>query len=145
MFVNDASVFIRYFQGAIATSAPHIYLSALPFAPASSLVSASYASLFPHILHLECGQLSHWPSLELMITVGSQVRSIALSPDGQHIVSGSEDGKLCVWDFLTGEAVVGPFTGHKVLIQSVAFSPDGQFIISGSNDHTVCVWDATTG
>src|SRR5580693_3791772 len=112
--VNDASVFIRYFQGVIATSAPHIYLSALPFAPASSLVSASYSSLFPQILHLECGQLSHWPSLELTIsTFGGKVLSIALSPDGQHIVSGSEDGTICVWNSLTGEAVVGPFTGHR--------------------------------
>src|ERR1700761_698606 len=145
MFVNDASVFIRYFQGAIATSAPHIYLSALPFAPASSLISASYSSLFPQILHFECGQLSHWPSLELMITVKSKVYSIALSPDGQHIVSGSEDGKICVWDTLTGEAVVGPFTGHNTIIWSVAFSPDGQCIISGSKDCTICVWDATTG
>jgi hypothetical protein len=44
--VNDASVFVQYFQGAIAKSAPHVYLSALPFAPASSLVSASYSSHF---------------------------------------------------------------------------------------------------
>ena len=145
MFVNDASVFIRYFGGAIATSAPHIYLSALPFAPASSLVSASYLSLFPQILQFECGQLSHWPSLELTITVGSKVNSIALSWDGQHIASGSEDGTICVWDFLTGEAVVGPFAGHRASIWSVAFSPDGQFITSGSKDHTICVWDATTG
>ncbi len=35
-FVNDASVFVRYFGMAMAKSAPHVYLSALPFAPTRS-------------------------------------------------------------------------------------------------------------
>ncbi len=41
---------------------PHVYLSALPFVPACSLVSTHYSSSFPQILHVERGRLSHWPS-----------------------------------------------------------------------------------
>src|ERR1700735_1397035 len=97
----------------MAKSAPHIYLSALPFAPTCSLVALHYSSSFPQILHVEHGQLSHWPSSELVISAdGGGVNSVALSPDGQHIVSGSHDGGIRVWNAMTGELVMGPYTGH---------------------------------
>ncbi|KAH9016720.1 hypothetical protein EDB84DRAFT_712601 [Lactarius hengduanensis] len=51
--VNDASVFIRHFGMAMAKSAPHVYVSALPFAPSGSPVSAGYSSSFPRILRVE--------------------------------------------------------------------------------------------
>ena len=73
------------------------------------------------------------------------VNSVAFSPDGQHIVSGSQDQTICVWDAMTGETVAGPFRGHLSRVTSVAFSPDGQHIVSGSADQTICVWDAMTG
>jgi WD40 repeat protein len=130
----------------MAKSAPHVYLSALPFAPTSSLVSKTYSCSFPHTLHLEHGQLSHWPSLKMQISnIESGVKSIALSSDGQRIVSGSYDGTIHVWNVTTGELVAGPFTRHTDSVTSVGFSPDGQWIVSGSYDNTICVWNATTG
>ena len=145
-FINDASRFVRYFAMAMAKSAPHIYLSTLPFAPTCSLVSMHYSNMFPQTLHVKSGQLTHWPSSEMVIShVGSSVHSIALSPDGQHIVSGLRNGTVCVWNAMTGEMVAGPFHGHSKLVNSVAFSPDGQHIASGSNDQTIHVWNAMTG
>ena len=92
------------------------------------------------------GQLSHWPSLEMVISnFGEAVRSVAFSPDGQHIVSGSDDGTIRIWNAKTGETAAGPFTGHTGPVLSVAFSPDGQHIVSGSDDETVRVWNAKTG
>src|SRR5450631_3037759 len=131
---------------AMAKSAPHIYLSALPFAPTCSLVSTHYSTSFPRILHVERGQLSHWPSSEMVISnFGAAVASVAFSPDGQHIVSGSSDGTIRVWNAMTGETAAGPFTGHTNWVMSMAFSPDGQHIVSGSDDRTIRVWDAMTG
>src|SRR6266702_1610434 len=145
-FINDASAFVRYFGIAMAKSAPHVYLSALPFAPTRSLVSAHYSSSFLRILLMERGRLSHWPSSELVISNGGGcVPSIALSPDGRRIVSGSDDGTIRVWNATTGETEAGPFTGHTGLVLSVAFSSDGQRIVSGSYDRTIRVWNATTG
>src|ERR1700744_587873 len=97
----------------MAKSAPHVYLSTLPFAPTCSLVSMHYLSMFPQMLHVKSGQLPHWPSLEMVISVGGKVNSVALSPDGQHIVSGSDDQTIHVWNAMTGETVAGPFRGHS--------------------------------
>jgi WD40 repeat protein len=131
---------------AIAKSAPHIYLSALPFAPTCSLVSTHYSTSFPRILHVERGQLSHWPSSEMVISnFGAVVLSVAFSPDGQHIVSGSDDRTIRVWSAMTGETAAGPFTGHTHSVNSVAFSRDGRHIVSGSSDRTIRVWNAMTG
>jgi WD40 repeat protein len=49
------------------------------------------------------------------------VDSVAFLPDGQHIVSGSGNGTIRVWDAMTGETAAGPFTRHT----DVAFLPDG--------------------
>ena len=73
------------------------------------------------------------------------VWSVAFSPDGRRIVSGSNDKTIRVWDAETGEEVVGPLKGHSDLVWSVAFSPDGRRIVSGSSDKTIRVWDAETG
>jgi WD40 repeat protein len=69
------------------------------------------------------------------------VTSVAFSPDGKHIASGSYDNTVRVWDADTGRIVSGPFTGHDDRITSVAFSPDGKHVASSSHDKTVRVWD----
>ncbi|HEY9600008.1 MAG TPA: WD40 repeat domain-containing protein, partial [Allocoleopsis sp.] len=73
------------------------------------------------------------------------VNSVAFSPDGKRIVSGSGDKTVRLWDATTGKPIGQPLTGHKDFVYSVAFSPDGKRIVSGSRDKTVRLWDATTG
>jgi len=70
------------------------------------------------------------------------VRSVAYSPDRQHIISGSGDRTIRIWDAETDAAVGEPLEGHAYTMQSTAYSPDGQHIVSGSQDHTVHVRDA---
>jgi WD40 repeat protein len=69
------------------------------------------------------------------------VNAVAISPDGNRIVSGSDDETVRVWDMQTGEGVGAPFRGHTGPVRSVAISPDGKRIVSGSKDRTIRVWD----
>jgi WD40 repeat protein len=74
-----------------------------------------------------------------------QVTSVAFSPDGRIIMSGSFDKTVCIWDAETGAALMVPLEGHTEEVTSVALSPDGKRIVSGSHDKTVRIWDAETG
>jgi len=71
--------------------------------------------------------------------------SVAYSPDGRYIVSGSSDKTIRVWNAETGAVVGTPLEGHSLGVASVAYSPDGRHIISGSNDKTIRIWDGETG
>ena len=70
--------------------------------------------------------------------------SVAFSPDGQRIVTGSEDETAKVWEAASGQELL-TLKGHSGWIHSVAFSPDGQRIVTGSDDQTAKVWEAASG
>ncbi|WP_088243513.1 eIF2A-related protein [Calothrix rhizosoleniae] len=76
----------------------------------------------------------------IFIGHSDEVTSVAISPDGQRIISVSKDGTLRLWD-LKGNPIGKPFRGDKGEVWSVAFSPDGQRIISGSLNGTLQLWD----
>ena len=68
------------------------------------------------------------------------VTSVAFSPDGQTIVSGSWDHSLRLWN-LDGTPKGNLLQGHTEGVTSVAFSPDGQTIVSGGGDKSLRLWN----
>jgi WD40 repeat protein len=123
-------------------------LSALPFAPKQSKVSQQFLPQFPQTLSIEAGQATDWPAIQHILPVnhrsGSFCRCATFSHDSKHIVSGSHDGEILVWDADTGAIVSGPFQ-HPQLVLSVAFSLDDKRVISFADDSTICIWEVETG
>lgn len=73
-----------------------------------------------------------------------EVQSVAFSPDGQNLASGSSDGTVKLWDVNTGKALQ-TLSDHTDSVWSVAIAPDGQTLASGSWDRTVKIWNLNTG
>ena len=74
----------------------------------------------------------------------SAVSSVAISPDGRYLVSGSGDFKIKLWELASGREL-RTFTGHTNDVTSVAVTPDGRFVVSGGGDGTMRVWDLFSG
>ena len=70
--------------------------------------------------------------------------SVAFSPDGNMIASGSFDGAVKLWNADTGKCL-RTLKGHSKSVNSVAFSPNSNMIVSGSSDEMIKLWDADTG
>src|SRR6202021_4149041 len=125
-FVRDACRFISTFCGLISQSYPHIYLSALPFAPEKSLVSQTYLKKYPGVLRVQYGKASDWPAIKNVLYGHKRgVNSIAFSPDGRYIASGSSDKTIRIWDAETGDVVLRPFEGNTSGGIFAAFSLHG--------------------
>jgi WD40 repeat protein len=70
------------------------------------------------------------------------VTALQVSPDGQSIVSSSNDMTLRIWSFTETRHVLG---GHTDWISTIAISPNGQLIASGSRDQSVRLWQLSDG
>lgn len=75
-----------------------------------------------------------------------RVTSVAWSPNGKYIASGSLDKTVQVWS-ATSSNHAHPFVyrGHSAGVRAVDWSPDSQRIVSGAEDTTVYMWNALTG
>jgi WD40 repeat protein len=72
------------------------------------------------------------------------VLSVAFSPDGTTLASGSSDKTVRLWEVSSGRAL-RVLRGHKSQVTSVAFRPDGRTLTSASADGTVRLWDVASG
>ena len=90
------------------------------------------------------GEFKQWSSPTDGSAHTDWVNSVAFSPDGRRIVSGSQDRTIRIWNALTGECL-RTIRGHQGPVEAVAFSPDGTSVVSGSKDNTVRMWDAESG
>ncbi len=69
-----------------------------------------------------------------------RVRSLAFSPDGTTLVSGSADGRIRLWEVETG-GILSSFSAHDGLVLALAFSTNGEVLATGGSDTLVRLWD----
>jgi serine/threonine protein kinase/Tol biopolymer transport system component len=73
----------------------------------------------------------------------SRVSSVAFSPDGFTLASGSWDDKVFLWDVRSGDKLAEFIRPNNVT--SLVFSPDGKMLASGAWDKIVMIWDINSG
>jgi WD domain, G-beta repeat len=84
------------------------------------------------------------PGIAALTGHTGSVHSVAFSPDGKTLATGSADRTVRLWDVATRHQIGNPLTGHAGPVWSVAFSPDGKTLATGSADDTVRLWDVAT-
>ncbi|MBD2426104.1 AAA family ATPase [Phormidium sp. FACHB-1136] len=71
--------------------------------------------------------------------LGDWVLSVAISPDGETIISGGDFGVVRLWN-RSGQSLGQIITGHDGAVNSVAISSDGETVVSGGDDGTMRLW-----
>ncbi|THH13687.1 hypothetical protein EW146_g6562 [Bondarzewia mesenterica] len=144
-FAKDASRFILISRDPIQRSVPHIYLSALAFAPTESEIAKPYRLQFPSILEVKGILPDHSPALRFAWwpMSGGNANAVAYSSDGKRVFSGMSDGSIRAWNPETGDCLL-TMDGHTSAVLSIAVSARKR-LVSGSRDMSVRVWDMDTG
>ncbi|CCA70722.1 hypothetical protein PIIN_04656 [Serendipita indica DSM 11827] len=171
--LKEIRQFLVAFSVPIQESAPHIYISALPFTPVRSIIHLEGLKKHKNTLSVTQGVEETYPGRPSMLRGhNNTVTVVSFSPDGSQIASGSCDNTLRLWDGQTGQplgahsevmkigsqpshspqmarelslSLGSPLRGHEREVVAVAFSPDGSRVVSGSYDSTVRLWNADTG
>lgn len=72
------------------------------------------------------------------------VTSLAFSPDGLTVASGSDDRAIRLWTVADG-TTKSTLRGHTDMVLALAYSPDGTTLASGGQDGTLRLWDVASG
>jgi len=104
--------------------------------------NALLASGGENTIHL--WQVAQGKPLRTIKLNNSYVRCMALSPNGDILVSGLDNSSVQLWRVADG-ALLRTLEGHNAGVLSVAFSPDGQTLASGSVDRNVRLWRVSDG
>ncbi|WP_445630128.1 protein kinase domain-containing protein [Nostoc sp. DSM 114167] len=91
------------------------------------------------------------PIISLEYTLGSWysghsswINSIAISPDGQTLISAGNDMKIKVWNLKSKEEIF-TITLDPDIVKCLIISPDGHTLFSGSTKGLIQAWNITTG
>jgi len=146
-FFRDAHLFVTSSHEAIERSAPHIYLSVLPFTDTSSLVYKDFAPRCTGLITVNTFGIGQHGGRAVMTLTGhdSAVHSLSYSPDGRLLASGSKDGTVRIWNTLTGEETMSPMRSGDGAVLSVDFARNGKWVASGTDAGPVCIWKILPG
>jgi len=138
----DSQRFLLEHFETIKTSPSHIYHSALPFSPSSSLLHKCYSIDPLFSVKVAKGLPAEWGKCSRTVSLGSFTQT--LSYWNNTVAVGSRPGDIIILDTITGNQTA-VLSGHTHEVNCVTFSSDGTSLVSGSHDKTVKLWDVQTG
>lgn len=147
MIPQSQGLYSRWQQKISFRTSRVIYcLAVLLFAFVCNTRTASSQNIAPASISMQA--LLTLKALPSNLHSSSGILTVAFSPDGKRILTGSYDNRAIVWDAQNGREILS-LPGLKYSIFSVAFSPDGNRIATGERDYgdrcSACIWNAATG
>lgn len=83
-------------------------------------------------------------SLKTLEGHSDAVSSVAYSPDGKYIISGSYDKTFKIWEASTGKCLK-TLSGYSDKITSISYSFDGKYIVNATTGNKINIWEESTG
>ncbi|KAJ3122130.1 ATP phosphoribosyltransferase (ATP-PRTase) (ATP-PRT) [Nowakowskiella sp. JEL0407] len=149
--IQDIQNSIKQFYTAITACPFQIYFSAIPLSSSDSVFYQRFKQSLPSAIggipkNLKEVAISSTGKISVRTLTGhsSDIRAVAIDPNGNRIVSASGDATLKIWNADTGKEEKTLY-GHRSYVLAVAISKDGMFIVSGSSDKTLRVWESQSG
>lgn len=84
------------------------------------------------------------PGSTVLTGHADRLMDVAISSDGNRVLTCGWDATVRLWDFATG-AQLACLRDHKEFVGAVAFAPDGRTAASGGGDQVIRIWDLEKG
>ncbi|GJJ10685.1 hypothetical protein Clacol_004912 [Clathrus columnatus] len=146
-FVVDGKRFIQLFGSVILESAPHVYLSALPFCPQQSIIYQTFINRFSKTLRIASGPLQGWPLAQRRIDGMTDIECVCFSHRGQYLAVGLSGDIIKVLNFQTLALLwttePGSHTNNTWIIDMQFSSNDKSLVVAAKNN--IRSFDILTG
>ncbi|KIM86175.1 hypothetical protein PILCRDRAFT_5220 [Piloderma croceum F 1598] len=137
--VDDTLLLMHRFHEPIRRASAHVYYSAIPLTPPSSMVFEVYAPKLKNIPKLISGDVLSATSKDIRLPSST----VSFSLDRSWVACADPHGGAEIRDVATGVLIHGPLSGLDEDFASIDFSHNGTRFCA-SNASCVVVWDATT-